>query len=152
MVTNGSMATNGENELGFSWIGLTREIDTVLRNIVWQRKAAHVLPGIRAFFALPTAQCSAYPALFDDALLHVRRCNLTNHLASARAKQVVHDRCSLCLTQQKEFLAPSSTHVVACNSTLSQSRTRFLTTSHCTFIDLESEVASRSFDFLHFFV
>ena len=27
------MVTNGENKLGFSWVGLTREIDFVLQNI-----------------------------------------------------------------------------------------------------------------------
>ena len=41
----------------------------------------------------------------------------------ARAKQVLHDSCSLRLTQLREFLALSTTHAVTGNTTLAQSRT-----------------------------
>ena len=41
-----------------------------------------------------------------------------SNLASAHAKQVVHDKCARCLTQQEECLAPSTTHAIAHNTTL----------------------------------
>ena len=70
--------------------------------------------------------------------------HLTSHFASARAKQIVHDSCSLCLTQQKQFLAPSTSHAVTYNTTCSQSQARFLTTSLLRAFDIESQFASRS--------
>ena len=49
-----------------------------------------------------------------------------------------------CLAQQNEFLAPSLTHAECVQH---DTRTRFLTTSHRTFIYMESQLASRSFAF-----
>ena len=77
--------------------------------------------------------CSRSPELHENG-------HLTSRLASARAKQVVHGSCSLCLTQQK-ILAPSTTNAVTYNTTFSQSKTRFHKTSRFTvFWSLNREV------------
>ena len=49
------MVTSGENVLGFSWVGLTQEIDNVLRKhcLTTNRWQLFFLP-FEAFFALPT--------------------------------------------------------------------------------------------------
>ena len=46
---------NGENVLGFPWVGLTPEIVIVLQNIAWQRKVWQLFfQAFEAFFAFPT--------------------------------------------------------------------------------------------------
>ena len=98
-----------------------------------------------AFFALPTQPVPHVPRTVCRRLgfrslegFWFGRCGVASSLllALGRSKQVVHDSCALCLTQQKEFLAPSTTHAVI--------QTRFLTTSRFTVLGFESQFASRS--------
>ena len=132
----------------FSGVGLTREV----------REASFVLPTFPVFH-VPCIVCRRFgfhalhqcqiTALFQcDMGLWFGRCGVarslfpqsetgrTNVTLRAILRQVVPKKLFsfLCLAQQKEFLAPSLAHVVAYNTTLSQSRTRVFTTSHCTFM------------------
>ena len=66
------METNGENELGFSRDGLTRENDISVQNIPPQHKVEIVPSRVQKHFShCPPSQCFRYLAQFVDALAFV---------------------------------------------------------------------------------
>ena len=66
------MERNGEKVLGFSWNGLTQEIDMALNNVASQQKVAIVPSRIQSIFrVVHPHRFSTYPALFVDALAFV---------------------------------------------------------------------------------
>ena len=55
--------TNGKNELGFSWDGLTHEIDIALQKHCFTKKGGNCsFSHSKHFSRCPPAQCSTYPA------------------------------------------------------------------------------------------